>query len=154
MSAILILIIIAVLLNGTLAGGSLDTAIVKLPARKRIGSRAYAAFARGNDLGNGAIVYPIWAVCAALLVFAATAIAYAARSSGPLLPLSVASTASIIHFIATSRAAPVMLSLRSAPDDEAVLEGKLDTFARWHSVRMAFQVIAFAALLWALVAAR
>ncbi len=47
-----------------------------------------------------------------------------------------------------------MLSLRSAPDDEAVLEGKLDTFAHWHAVRMAFQVIAFAALLWALVAAR
>src|SRR5258706_10343577 len=53
------------------AGGSLEGSLVKLPARRRIGVIAYATFARGNDLGNGLVVYPIWAISAALLTFIA-----------------------------------------------------------------------------------
>ena len=52
MSAFVILLVLAVVFNGLLAGTSFDTALVKLPARRRIGARAYAVFARGNDLGN------------------------------------------------------------------------------------------------------
>jgi hypothetical protein len=71
MSLLLWLIVIATVLNGMLAGGSLDGSLVKLPARRRIGVVAYATFARGNDLGNGLVVYPVWAVSAALLTFIA-----------------------------------------------------------------------------------
>jgi hypothetical protein len=39
--------------QGLAAGICFDTAMVKLPTRRRIGSIAYAHFARGNDLGNG-----------------------------------------------------------------------------------------------------
>jgi hypothetical protein len=94
----------AVVVDGLIAGMSLDAALVKLPARKRIGSVAYARFARGNDL--------------------------------------------------TTRAAPIMLSLRTAPDEERVLEAKLDRFAFWNAFRAAFQGVAFLALVWALVVAR
>ena len=59
MSLLLWLIVIATILNGMLAGGSLEGSLVKLPARRRIGVVAYATFARGNDLGNGLVVYPI-----------------------------------------------------------------------------------------------
>jgi hypothetical protein len=152
MNAFLVVILLATAINGLLAGGSLDTALVKLPARRHIGALAYAAFARGNDLGNGLVVYPVWAISAALLVFLATGLAYLEQQPAALLlPLSMASLTSIIHFFFTSRAAPLMLSLKNTPDDAAVLQGKLDRFTFWHAYRAVFQTLTFFALLWALV---
>jgi len=154
MTLLFILIIVATVVNGMLAGASLEGSLVKLPARRRIGAVAYATFARGNDLGNGLVVYPVWAVSAALLTFIATGIAYVGHQSlALLLPLSIASLASIGHFLATSQAAPVMLSLKHTPDDEAVLTAKLDRFERWSAVRTTLQVLTFFVLVWALIAA-
>jgi hypothetical protein len=53
MSIAIALIVLATAVNGLLAGGSLDAPLVKLPARRQVGPLAYAAFARGNDLGDG-----------------------------------------------------------------------------------------------------
>ena len=152
MTLVIFLIALATAASGLLAGLNTDTALVKLPARKRIGAVAYAAFARGNDLGNGLIVYPLLGIGAALLTLLATALGYAEHSRAELLLLlSLASALSLLHTFATTRAAPVMLSLKNAPDDDALLRAKLDRFARWHSVRATFQVLAFFVLLWALV---
>jgi hypothetical protein len=145
------LTILAAAANGLLAGLSLEVALVKLPARRRIGSVAYAAFARGADLGNGRVVYPAVAIGAALLTFAATVATYAGRSpASATLPLSVASLTSVLHFMATAKAAPIMLGIGRAPDDAGVLERRLDAFARWHAVRAALQILTFFVLLWAL----
>ena len=84
MSALSVFTILAVIFNGTLGGASLEASLVKLPARKRIGARAYAVFARGNDLGNGLWVYPPWAIISTLLVFTAAIIALTSRSSPPV----------------------------------------------------------------------
>jgi hypothetical protein len=152
MTVVSVLILLATAINGLLAGGSLDTALVKLPARRRIGPLAYATFARGNDLGNGLVVYPVWAISAALLVFLATLLAYLERQPAALLlPLSIAALTSVIHFFFTSRAAPVMLSLKNTPDDAAVLQQKLDRFSFWHAYRAVFQALTFFVLLWALL---
>jgi hypothetical protein len=155
MSLLLALNIAATALNGLLAGISFDGALVKLPARRRIGAVAYAIFARGNDLGNGLWVYPATAIGAALLILVATIVAFVAHASAALLvPLSIATLASIGHFVATSRAAPVMLRVGKTPDDEALLAPLLDRFARWHAVRATLQVLTFFVMLWALVIAR
>ena len=152
MNLVTSLMILATAMNGLLSGLNVDTALVKLPARRRIGAVAYAAFARGNDLGNGLVVYPIFGIGAALFTVLATAIAYLEHSPmGLLLLLSLASLLSILHTFATTRAAPVMLSIKDAPNDEAILTTKLDRFARWHAVRAMFQVLTFFVLLWALV---
>jgi len=82
MHTLLALLVLAVVFNGTLAGASLDTSLVKLPARRRIGARAYAVFA---------------ATIAGLVHHAGT---------GATVPLVGASAASLVHFGATSRAAP------------------------------------------------
>ncbi len=154
MSLLLWLIVIATVLNGMLAGGSFDGSLVKLPARRRIGVVAYATFARGNDLGNGLVVYPVWAVSAALLTLIATIVAYVEQqSTGLVVPLTIASLTSIGHFLATSQAAPVMLSLRHTPDDEAILTAKLDKFEQWSAVRTTLQVLTFFVLMWALLVA-
>jgi hypothetical protein len=155
MTLLLALIIAAIALNGLLAGISFDGALVKLPARRRIGAVAYATFARGNDLGNGLWVYPSTAIGAALLTLVATIVASVERESAALLvPLGIATLMSIGHFLATSRAAPVMLRVGKTPDDEALLGPLLDRFARWHAVRATLQVLTFFVLLWALVVAR
>ena len=151
MNLVTFLIALAAAINGLLAGLNVDTALVKLPARKRIGARAYATFARGNDLGNGLVVYPILGIGAALFTVLAMAITYLEHSSmGLLLPLFLASLLSLLHTFATTRAAPVMLSIKDTPDDEALLMAKLDRFARWHAVRATFQILTFFVLLWAL----
>jgi hypothetical protein len=148
------LMIIATAMNGLLSGLNVDTALVKLPARRRIGAVAYATFARGNDLGNGLVVYPILGIGAALFTVLATVIASLEHSLMELLLLlSLASLLSLLHTFVTVRAAPVMLSIKDTPDDEALLRAKLDRFARWHAVRATFQVLTFFVLLWALVVA-
>lgn len=152
MNLLIALLALATAVNGLLAGLNVDTALVKLPARRSIGAVAYATFARGNDLGNGLFVYPLLGISAALLTLLATVLAYAEHASlAVLLLLSLASVLSILHTLATTRAATVMLSLKDAPDDEALLKAKLDRFARWHAVRATFQVLAFLVLLWILI---
>ncbi len=120
MNLVVLMIAIASAMNGLLAGLNVDTALVKLPARRRIGVVAYATFARGNDLGNGLLVYPFLGIGAALLPVLATVLAGASHSSMEVVVLlSLASVLSLLHTGASTRAAPVMLSLKDVPDDEA-----------------------------------
>jgi hypothetical protein len=151
MNLVTSLMILATATNGLLSGLNVDTALVKLPARRRIGAVAYATFARDNDLGNGLFVYPLLGVGAALLTMLVTALAYMQGSRAEVLVLlSLASVLSLLYTFATTRAAPVMLGLKDAPDDEIILAAKLDRFAHWHAVRATFQVLAFFVLLWVL----
>lgn len=152
MNLVICLMFSAAAMNGLLSGLNVDTALVKLPVRKRIGAQAYAAFARGNDLGNGLVVYPILGLGAALLTVIATLFAFVSHTGMEiLLLLSLATLLSLLHTFATTRAAPLMLSIKNVPDDEALLRVKLNRFARWHTVRASFQVLTFFVLLWALV---
>ncbi len=155
MNLVLLLLGIATAINGLLAGLNVDTALVKLPTRRRIGAVAYATFARGNDLGNGLLVYPLLGVGAALLTVPTTLFAFISQGRMEvLLPLSLATLLSLLHTVATTRAAPLMLSLKNATDDEALLSAKLDRFAHWHAVRATLQVLAFFLLVWALIVSR
>ncbi len=154
MGVVFWLIVTTVVLNGLLAGMSFDVATVKLPTRKRIGVIAYAWFARGNDLGNGIVIYPALGIAAALFALGTTLAAYLTHAATTvLLPLALSSGGTVIHSIATAKAAPVMLSLRNTADDENILAQKLDRFAAWHTFRATFQLLTFIVLVWALVQA-
>lgn len=151
MSLVVAFTMLATAINGLLAGLNVDTALVKLPARHRIGASAYATFARGNDLGNGLIAYPLLGISAALFTVLVTALAFVTQSRGEvLLLLSPASLLSLLHTFATTRAAPTMLSLKDATQDDALVATKLDRFARWHTIRALLQVPVFFLLLWTL----
>ena len=148
------LLVLAVIEGGIIAGVSFDVAFVKLPTRKRVGQVAYAQFARGNDLGNGKLVYPILGIVAILLIAAATTIALVQPT--PLavrLPICIAAAMTMAHSLCTAKAAPIMLSLAKTPDDPNLLQQKLDRFTFWHGIRTVFQIAAFVALLTALVSA-
>lgn len=155
MTPLVVLIVAATVLNGILGGLGFEVALVKLPTRHSIGAVAYAAFARGSDLGNGIRVYPTTAISAALVTVVATLVAYVERQPTDLLfPLSIAALTSIGHFLATSRAAPIMLRVGKTPDNDALLSALLDRFARWHALRTTLQILTFLLLLWALLVAR
>lgn len=146
------LIALTVIETGLLAGVSLDVALVKLPTRKRIGVVAYAQFARGNDLGNGRVVYPVLGILSLLLVLASTIVATIRHeSSDVMVLLYVAVACTVLHSVVTALAAPVMLSIGKTSDDAKLLEEKLNRFARWHSYRAVFQSASFIVLVWALV---
>jgi hypothetical protein len=155
MTLLLALIVIATALNGLLGGFSFEIALVKLPTRHRIGAVAYATFARGSDLGNGVWLYPLTAISAALVTLAAATFAYVEQQPASLLvPISLAALLSIGHFVATARAAPIMMRVGKEGDDEVRLASLLDRFARWHAVRATLQVLTFFILLWAVLVGR
>ena len=126
--------------DGILAGLSLDKVIVQLPARRRIGVIAYAAYARAADLGNGIAFYATAGVGAAVLTVAAFAVAAALRAPGAVTTLLAAAAAlSLVHSAATGRAAPAMFRIGRAADTETTLAPLLARFARWPAARAAVQ---------------
>ena len=54
--------------------------------------------------------------------------------------------------LATTQAAPIMLSIPSLCGDAVALQHALDGFQFWGNVRGVFQMVAFVANMWALVA--
>jgi hypothetical protein len=128
--------------DGILAGLSLDKVIVQLPARRRIGVTAYAAYARAADLGNGVAFYAAAGVSAAALTVAAFAVAVALGAPGGVTGLLAAGAAlSVAHSAMTGRAAPAMFRIGRAGDDQAALAPLLVRFARWSAARAAAQTV-------------
>jgi hypothetical protein len=132
--------IAALVADGLLAGLSLDKVIVQLPARRKIGVTAYAAYARAADLGNGIAFYSVVGAGAALLTIAAFAVAVARGAPGDVTGLLAAAAGlSLLHSAVTGRAAPAMFQVGRAGDGEAALTPLLTRFARWSAARAVLQ---------------
>src|SRR5256885_14990457 len=116
MSVTVLLLVLSVIENGILAGISFDVAVAKLPTRKHIGPVAYAQFARGNDLGNGKVVYPVLGILA-LVLTAVTAITACMRHepTAILAPIMFARLFAVLNSFCTSQAPPVMFHLAETP---------------------------------------
>lgn len=141
MNTPLILTLAATGASGMLAGASLDQSIKQLPARRRIGAVAYAAYVRGADLANGVIWYATLGIGAALLSLIAGLLTFRHSLAGVaciVLPIA--------HSLVTSRAAPTLMRLRVA-GDEPQLSAILGRFERWQSLRAALQFANLLALL-------
>lgn len=148
-----LLTVAAVAADGMLAGASLDQSIKQLPARHRIGAVAFSAYSRAADLGPGVLWYALLGIGAATLTVAA-AVAAVMRQVAPVAaaPLIAAAALAMLHSLATTQAAPTNFSQRRVPQTEQALGAVFDRFARWQTIRVALQVLALAAVLWALVA--
>jgi hypothetical protein len=137
----------SIFLNGMAAGLSVDRSIVQLPAFRRTGVQAWAAFSRRADLGNGLFYYPPLVISAALFSVAAAWTLHrdhgtprrAARLAGS------AAISALAVIVATSRAAPNMWRLRRISDEDTEsIEESYRGFRRWHNVRSAALTAAFA----------
>ncbi|TLZ94134.1 MAG: hypothetical protein E6K04_02135, partial [Methanobacteriota archaeon] len=100
----LALLAVALILNGLLAGASLDKAITQLPARRKIGLRAMAEYHRATDLSPGLFLYPILGLGAPLLTWAAAVALFQGGdvSSAVILWIAVGAVLSIGHVITTA----------------------------------------------------
>lgn len=147
----LILIILATALNGIVAGASLDQAIKQLPTRHRIGVIPYSTYSQNADLGNGIPWYVGLGISTVLTTIGAALAALSHQlPSEKVFPLYLAAIFSVLHSLVTSQAAPLMFKQRQQQNDEAALTMLFNRFARLHLFRTLFQVVTFAALLWAL----
>ena len=150
------LITAATILNGFLAGGNIDRALVQMPAWRKVGARAWAAYSRHADLENGFFLYPAEALGGALFTIAA-AVSFQFDSAAPApaaLPIYLSVVLVLGGLLATVKAAPIMMSLRRIGDDTSALQNAFDGFRRWGNARGGFQILAFLANVWALVAVR
>ena len=153
MNWFLILVAVATSVDGLLAGASLDQSIKQLPARHRIGMRAFSAYSRASDQGNGFFWYVPLGIGGALLTIAAAVWTLALQlPPGRSIPLVAAGVLSVAHSITTARAAPINLSQRGAGEDEGALAAIFDRFEHWQSARAALQLATFLLMVWALAA--
>jgi hypothetical protein len=151
-----VLLATATFLSGILAGGAADRAIVGGPAWHALGAPAWAQYSRLADLGAGLVAYPIEGIGSALLIIAAAASAYFDRAvpRGLSRPLYLAVAFSVIGLLLTVKAAPIMLGL-AASQSPAAIERAFDEFHFWGLYLRSFvDVLAFAALVWALSSLR
>ena len=149
----LILIAAATAANGILAGASLDQSIKQLPARRAMGMIAFSAYSQAADLGPGVIWYATIGIGAAALSILAAVVLWAqAAPVAQVWPLYVAAGLSVVHSLATARAAPINFSQRRVAGDAVRLAQVFATFERWQTLRVIVQTLTFAAILYGLIA--
>jgi len=149
----LILLAVATVADGALAGASLDQSIKQLPARRTMGNVAFSAYSRAADLGPGVVWYAALGIGAALLTIATAIVELAlGTASAAAWAIYVAAALAILHSLTTARAAPINFSQKRAADDEAQLGVIFDRFERWQTARVILQTLTFIAVIVALVA--
>jgi hypothetical protein len=123
--------------NALAAGATADQAVKQLPARHRIGSLAYAQYARAADLGTGLVWYPPLGLGAAATTLAAATIGLRRHpSSTHRAALIAATVGTLAHIASTARAAPTLLTLRHGDLDPDHTRDVLDRFARLNALRL------------------
>jgi len=149
----LVLLSVAVILNGLFAGASLDQSIEQLPSRHRIGMRAYSAYSRASHVANGrfwliplGLSGPVLTLAAAL--WSLTFNLPAERS----FPVFLAAGLGVAHVLSTVKAASVNLTQwkERVADNEVALAEILQRFARWQALRASLQFLTFVVTIWAL----
>jgi hypothetical protein len=141
----------AAVTDGLLAGASLDQSIKQLPARHRIGPRAFSAYSQAADLGNGIVWYGALGIGGAVLTIAAAGVALVLGASvAERVLVTIAALLAIAHSLTTARAAPINFGQRTASDD-AALEHIFTCFERWQTARALLQLATFIAVVLALV---
>jgi len=145
----------ATLVDSLLGGANINRGLIEMPAWQKTGPLGWARFSRHADLAMPTMVlYPLWAFSGLFLSVGAL-LSFRNDRSAPrsaAAPLYLAALMTAAGLLATIKAAPNMLRVRHLGDDEAALQQSLDGFQFWGNIRGLFQVLAFVANLWALVA--
>lgn len=139
-----IILILAILTSGFLAGTNVDRALVAMPAWHQVGPIAWADFSRHADLASGRILYPLEAF-GSLLLTLATAVRFHLDRSTPRAAkvlLDAAASLSIGGLVFTAKAAPIMLGI-SGVSDPSALQHAFEGFWYWGNLRGACQVLSF-----------
>jgi hypothetical protein len=150
----------AVIVNGLLAGASLDQSIEQLPARHRIGVRAYLAYSRASHMANGRFwLIPLGIIGPVMSLVAAVWDSGRNLPTEQSLPVFLAAGIGVASILSTLRAGSINWALtpwqpnpQKVADDESALIHILQRFERWQEVRATVQFLHFAFAVWALAA--
>jgi len=134
-------------------GSFITRSVVDMPAWQRVGPVAWATFSRQADLRNGEVLYPILGIGSTLLAVALAAVYRfnQAVSKSAAVPIYSSALFAIGVILATTQAAPQMLSLTHLGSDAVAIQHALDTFARWQAIRTACIILGYVSNLWALL---
>ncbi len=147
----LVVLGLAAIVDGLLAGASLDQSIEQLPARHRIGTAAYSAYSRAAHLGNGRFwLIPLGLGGAALTIATAIWGLTFGLSANQSTPLIVGAILAVAHSLTTAIAAPLNASQWREGTNEAAVASILQHFERWQALRAALQFVTFAVVVLAL----
>src|SRR5262249_39209862 len=129
--------------------------LITLPARHQLPIVQYAQFIRVHYRGKGVPVYAVVTVIGSLMTFVLSIAAFLQnRSAAERSCLVLSVLATTFGFLGTGVAFPAIIRLWQAPDDDEVLLAELlDRFARWGLLSTVSHVVAFAALIVALMLA-
>ncbi|SRR6266567_147914 len=146
-------IFLAAAFNG-LSGSGIDRALIEMPAWQHVGALAWAAFSRWADLGtNGLFLYPFEKIGGTVFSVAAAIIFFVNRRNLPragALPIYGAALFALSSLLATTQAAPLMMSTAHISDPIG-LQRALNGFEFWEAIRAGVQALTFCGNLWALV---
>ena len=134
-------------------GSFLSRSVVEMPAWQRVGPIAWATFSRQADLGNGEVLYPLFGIGSTVLAVA-LAVAYRLNRNSPQsaeVPVYLGAAFAIGVILATTQAAPQMLSLNHVGNDPVALQGALNIFQRWQAIRTGCIALGYVSNLWALL---
>ena len=153
------LLAIATMVDGLLAGASVDQSVEQLPARYRIGMRAYQRYSQASHMANGRFwLIPLGVGGPMLRVAAALRASSLRLPSSRALPVYVAGGLGVAHALSTIKAAGINWAIApwQPPErqisDETMLRDVFRRFERWQTVRATLQFLTFAAGVWALAA--
>lgn len=143
----------AALFGGLQAGATANRAFVLLAAWERLGVIPWVNFTRAENVGVGALFYPVLGL-AALLFTVSAAIAFRldrTERGSRRFPVYAAALLAIVWATVTrALILPAMFVLRDASTDTAQLQQIFLTVSRWSGVKDVLHILTFALNLWAL----
>jgi hypothetical protein len=152
-----VLLGIATVVEGLLAGASLDQSVEQLPSRHRIGLQAYRAYSQSSHMANGRFwLIPLGIGGPVLRTIAAIRATSVDRARHRGVPVYLAAALGVAHALSTVKAARINWAIApwQPPErritDERKLADVFDRFERWQAVRASLQFLTFAAGIWAL----
>lgn len=126
------LVTAATALSGVVAGTTIDTGIVKLPAWRRLGAEAWAEYTR-EELSTSLVWYPVLGIGAVLVNVAAAAAVHrdGAVARSAVVPSRAVAALAVGHLLTTAGAVPRMVRVRETGDPASLRETGVDalTFA-------------------------
>jgi len=150
---------IATVVDGLLAGASVDQSVEQLPARHRIGVRAYQQYSQASHMANGRFwLIPLGIAGPLLRIAAVLRASSEGLSPKRSLPVYVAAGLGAAHAMSTVKAADINWAIApwQPPErqitDEQTLASVFRRFERWQALRASLQFFTFAAGVWALAA--
>ena len=143
MDGLKFLLAAATTVDGLLAGASVDQSIDQLPARHRIGVRAYHAYTQAWHMSSGRFwLIPLGIVGPVLRVTAALWIYHIGQFGNAALSVDIAAALALGHLLLTARAGRALTPWQQYGrqiKDELKLATIFRRFERWQAARASVQ---------------